>query len=313
MVAQEEIAASGHTEVTDAAVAPTCTEAGKTEGRHCAVCNAVLVAQEEIAATGHTEVIDAAVAPTCTEAGKTEGKHCAVCNAVLVAQEEVPATGHSFGDWYLSKLPTDTVSGERERVCTVCGAVEKEVLTQTECPSKAYSDVPADAWYHDAVDTMISLQIMNGIGCGKFDPKGTLTRAQLVTILYRCAGSPAVEGQSAFADVKEGQWYSKAVLWAEQNGIVKGISPNVFAPHAPATREQIVTILYRASASEAVQEDYLKSTFPDADEVSAYAKDAMNWAVASHIIQGSDGKLLPKDSAKRAEIAAILTRLINAG
>ena len=109
--------ARGHTEVTDAAVAPTCTETGKTEGKHCSVCNTVLKAQEVIPATGHTEVTDAAVAPTCTETGKTEGKHCSVCNKILVMQEEIPADGHEWGEWFVTEAAKESESGKEMRVC----------------------------------------------------------------------------------------------------------------------------------------------------------------------------------------------------
>ncbi len=90
----DEVAALGHTEVVDTAVAATCTKTGLTEGKHCSVCNKVLVAQEVVASLGHTKVIDAAVAADCLNTGLTQGKHCSVCNEILVAQKVVPALGH---------------------------------------------------------------------------------------------------------------------------------------------------------------------------------------------------------------------------
>ena len=131
----EDIPATGHTEVKDAAVTATCTTAGKTEGSHCSVCNTVIKAQTEVPAKGHTEVKDAAVAATCTAAGKTEGSHCSVCNAVIKAQTEVPATGHT--EVKDAAVPaTCTAAGKTEGShCSVCNAVIK---AQTEVPATGH-------------------------------------------------------------------------------------------------------------------------------------------------------------------------------
>lgn len=152
--------------------------------------------------------------------------------------------------------------------------------------------------------------MMNGMSATTFEPNGTLTRAQLVTILYRHAGSPDVTGlANPFADVAPQAWYAKAVIWAAANGVVKGTSAATFAPEDAITREQIAAILYRYNG-EAVTEDRL-SSFPDADAVSGYAVEAMQWAVSRGLISGdpaSDGTLWlrPRDGATRAQIAKIL-------
>ena len=118
MVCSAELAAAlGHKEVIDSAVPATCTETGLTEGKHCSVCNTVLVKQDVVDALGHTEVIDSAVPATCTETGLTEGKHCSVCSTVLVKQDVVDALGHSFTDWTVTVQPTYTTEGTQQRTC----------------------------------------------------------------------------------------------------------------------------------------------------------------------------------------------------
>ena len=155
---------------------------------------------------------------------------------------------------------------------------------------------------------MIENGMMNGVGDGMFEPNGSVTRAMLVTILYRQASSPKVTGDNPFEDVAAGKYYTDAVIWAFQKGIVNGTTPTTFEPEEPVTREQIATILYRREGAPEVKQDL--SAFVDTDQVSSYAHAAMQWAVAEGVIKGDGNRLNAKGDATRAEIATMLMRYL---
>ena len=161
---------------------------------------------------------------------------------------------------------------------------------QTE--SKSYSDVKTGDWYADAVKYVSDKGLMSGTGSDKFAPSATTTRAMLMTVLARYAGEDTTGGAT---------WYEKSMEWAKAKGVSDGTNPN-----ANITREQLVTMLYRYAGSP--KADGKLDSFSDAASVSTYAADAMQWAVANGIVNGSNGKLNPQNNATRAEVAAILMR-----
>ena len=184
-----------------------------------------------------------------------------------------------------------------------------ENLKPTEDVCKPFIDIDQNAWYHAGVHYMIENGMMNGVGNGRFAPDGTLTRAMLVTILYRQAGSPSVEGKTnPFTDAQKG-YYADAVTWAYAHKITNGATETTFEPDAPATREQIATILYRREGEPEVKQDL--SAFSDADQITGYARAAMQWAVAEKIIQGDGNRLNARGDATRAEIATMLMRYLS--
>lgn len=277
--------------------------------------DAVILGEDNIVYEGckHEHTKEIVVEATCTEDG-SKTVVCEDCGETL-STEVIPAKGHSFGDWTVTKEASCFEDGEESRTCSVCKHVETRPIfaNSDNCPSKAFSDLDAKAWYHEGVDYALTNSLMNGVGGGKFEPDGQLTRAQLVTVLYRAAGEPDTGKQvNPFTDVADDTWYTKAVIWAANNGIVNGVAKNTFAPDASIPREQIATMLYRYAGAEAAKEDKL-SAFPDAAKVSDWAKEALNWAVASGLMNGvadanGTANLEPQATATRAQIATILMR-----
>ena len=177
-----------------------------------------------------------------------------------------------------------------------------------EVETSPFSDVSTSAYYYEAVKWAQKKGITGGIGNGLFGPNQPCTRAQIVTFLWRAAGSPVVNYAMNMSDVPEGSYYAEAVRWALSEGITTGTTGNTFSPDSECTRAQAVAFLFRYTASEAVTLQELVSGFSDADSVPGYALPAMNWALAEEIVQGNGSKLMPNDSCTRAQIVTFLFR-----
>ena len=179
--------------------------------------------------------------------------------------------------------------------------------------NSVYVDVPRGTWFYSPVDFVTRYGFMNGMGNGEFAPASNINRAQFVLILYRMAGSPAVSIENPFADVPAESWFTDAVLWAYEKGITKGADDTHFNPGGTLVRQNMVTFLMRFADTMGIDTGIRTdlSMYTDADQVQPHAKDAMEWAVASHIISGMDDTTLnPNGLANRAQIATIIARFV---
>ena len=199
----------------------------------------------------------------------------------------------------------------------------KDALRDLEFVSNTFDDVPEEAWYKPAVDYVAAAGLMNGIGDNKFDPKGVMTRGMVVTVLYRLDGEPAVTGiETPFEDVPADEWYTDAVAWAYDEGIVSGMTPTTFAPTDPVTREQMAAMLMRYCCVNTTVKDEmlpelraaLAEVFSDSDTISDWATLAVCSCVEAGLMNGdAAGTFRAKDSMSRAECAQIMMNLFDIG
>ncbi len=278
----------------------TCTRCGETK-------------TETIPKLTHEHSYKAVVtAPTCTEKGYTT--HTCACGDSYV-DTYTAALGHDWDSGTVTKEPTATETGIRTYTCTRCSATKTETIPATGSVdvTQMFTDVEKN-WAYPGIQYCVTHGIMGGMGDGTFAPTGTTTRAQIVQILYNLEGTPAVSGTTPFTDLTA-NWYKPAILWAYQNNVVAGTSPTTFAPDQPVTREQIAVILtqymFHVLKMECTWTPADLSTFPDGANVSSWAKEAMQDAVALGLINGtkaSDGVVYldPQGSAARQQVATIL-------
>ena len=251
--------------------------------------------------------------------GGSDVKSVNVNKNAVVAEPTAPTKeGFKFDGWYTDKELT-TVYDFTAKVTNnftlyaKWTEVDKEPTVDEPDTTITFTDVKENDWFYANVQYVVENKLMNGVAEDKFAPNDTLTRAMLVTVLYRNAGEPAVNKSIPFADVDMGSWYADAVVWAKQNGIVNGVNETDFAPDSNITREQIAAIMFRYAQYKGMETVTLEENlhFTDANEISEYAVSAMNWAVGSGLMKGKSATTInPKDNATRAEIAAILQRFI---
>ena len=253
-----------------------------------------------------------------TQGGTVTADPTAAKAGATVTLTPVPDRGYQVGAVAVTDRFGDPVAVTEQADGTYTFTMPNGQVTVTvtfaETPLP-FTDVMEGDWFYDAVVYAYETGLMDGVGDNLFAPNSETTRAQLVTILYRLAGQPAVSGDLPFPDVESGTWYTDAVAWAAQNGIVNGVSDTEFAPGDNITREQLAVILYRYAAYQGydVSQRADLSGFGDAESISGYAQEALSWAHAQGLVLGfEDGSLRPQGTASRAQIAAVLMRFLAA-
>lgn len=235
--------------------------------------------------------------------------------------ETVTVTVTPEDGYKLSAISVTTQSGEELTVTKVSDTVYSFLMPDSKVTvtvsfveqadvSMPFTDVTKNDWYYDAVAYVYEKGIMNGTDYTSFSPTTTLSRAMLAQVLYNLSGQPE-SSDSSFADVPSSAWYADAVGWAATEGVVTGYSNNIFGPENPVTREQMAAMFYRYAAAQGddmTAKGNLDS-FVDCEDTSAWAVEAMQWAVAEGLISGKNNGILdPKGTATRAEVATILMR-----
>ena len=269
-------------------VAATCTEAGYSGDQVCKWCGETLKKGEEVPALGHKTEVKDAKAATCTEAGYTGDEVCTVCGETVKKGTEIPALGHKF----------------ENGVCTVCGEKDPNYVVPNP-----FKDVEKSSPYYDAIIWAANKGVTTGKTADTFGINDGCTRAQIVTFLYRAAGSPEVKADTVnpFTDVSKDSVYYNAILWAVEKGITKGTTETTFDPNAVCTRGQIVTFLFRASGNEKV------ATGTDFADVASgsYCADAVAWAVANKVANGfADGTFRPEATCTRGQAVTFIFRAL---
>ena len=231
--------------------------------------------------------------------------------------------GYDFAGWYTDAELTskyDFAAAVTKNMTLYAAWTEKSTEpvepNQPVTPgTMSFIDVNEGHWFYDSVKYAVENNLMNGVSEEEFAPAALLNRAMLVTILYRADGEPGVNKSIPFADVNANAYYANAVIWAQQNGIVSGVTESIFAPENDIIREQIAAILYRYAQYKGYDLSAAQTTdlsaYTDAGEIAPYAVEAMKYAVGSGLIKGKTSTTLnPQDSATRAEVATILQRFI---
>ena len=231
-------------------------------------------------------------------------------NSVIKEPELPIKDGFDFEGWYTDK-ELKTKYDFTEKVTKNFTLYAKWTEKDNGEWKNPFTDVKENDWFYDSVKYAYENDLMKGISNTEFAPDSEVTRAMFVTVIYRMENEPQT-GKCAFTDVESGSYYENAVAWANENGIVSGISEECFAPNEPITREQMAAIIYRYAEFKGYDITTSSNTsYTDNDDISDYAKDAVIWAAEKSVMTGNtDGSFAPKANTTRAQVASVFMRMV---